>query len=147
MPGRPDEIGQELRDLLSRELEPERWSEVNTALRALAAALDGGDDAGVRRQRNALDRLGSRRISRGVNPAMGRPEPRPAGPDTVDLVNHIVDSLVPAPRSPASESSASESSASESSASESSGSESSGSGAAGSGTAGSESSGSEERPR
>jgi hypothetical protein len=95
MPGGPDEIEQELRDLLSRELEPDRWTEVNRVLVALAAALDGGDGAGVRRQRNAIDRLSSRRISRGVNPAMGTPDPRPAGSDTVDLVNHIVDRLIP----------------------------------------------------
>jgi uncharacterized membrane protein YgcG len=147
MPGRPDEIGQELRDLLSRELEPERWSEVNTALSALAAALDAGDDAAVRRQRNALDRLGSRRISRGVNPAMGRPEPRPAGPDTVDLVNHIVDRLVPAPRPRASDSSSPDSSGPEPSGSGSAGSGSAGSGSAGSGSAGSGAEGSEERRR
>jgi CATRA-associated small protein len=108
MPGRPDEIERELRDLVSRALEPERWSEVNRALAALAVALAEGDEAAVRRQRTAIDRLGSRRISRGVNPAMGTPDPRPAGPDTVDLVNHIVERLVPAPREPAADPSASE---------------------------------------
>jgi hypothetical protein len=90
-----DEIERDLRDLQSRELSPEQWSEVNEELAALAAALAAGDDAGVRRARNQIDNIDTRRISRGVNPSMGKDDPRPAGQTTSDLINHIVDRLTP----------------------------------------------------
>jgi hypothetical protein len=102
MPGQPEEIEEELRDLLSRRLPDETWAEVDQALRTMADALAAGDDDAVQRQRDELDSFGARRISRGVNPAMGKPDLRPAGQTTAELVNHIVAHLTPPlPKPPA----------------------------------------------
>jgi hypothetical protein len=95
VPQDADEIRRQLRTLLSRQLEPASWDEVDDALEAIARALDAGDQHAVARERARIRKIGSRRFSRGVDPRLGKPDRRPASETTRALTNVVIDRLVP----------------------------------------------------